>query len=519
MNLVHLSRLRFFERVFDSAGVGAVISDADGQIVDANRAAEQFLGWNAGELAGRRVPELVPPGRAPILLSHVLEAGGRWSGPLQLRRKSGAINSAHLEIRVVHDENGEPIATVGFLSDDWADRRRSARLQSLAALGAALNAEPELPHLLERICQEAHALFGVSGVYLTRYDEQANELVGLASSGGFARPAPEQRTPLPSREDQLAEAIFQRRPVIIHDVQPEGSYVELIRLYQVKACLLAPLVRGDRVLGLLALLDAERGDRFGPEDAELAQAFAELAAVAIEDARLHAAERKRNERLLALAQINALLNERLERAAVLEAITAGARRLLDVEEVLVWRLAEPGGPLRLAHFASACAIDPDAELNLNGSRMGQVMRSGETWQIPDIWSDRMFHRHARLHPDGEACGLRGCLMIPLIAHGRPLGGITIFSRQVRTFDAEDVELAQAFGHQAALAVQHAETLARQRQASRLEQLVARARRLPPRDRRTVEQILDAAERLVELGESCGFAAESGVGDQESGVRV
>ena len=65
-----------------------------------------------------------------------------------------------------------------------------------------------------------------------------------------------------------------------------------------RSSLLVPLVRADRVLGLLALNDTKAPDRFRPEDAELAGAFAEIAVTALEDARLHAAERKKSERQL-----------------------------------------------------------------------------------------------------------------------------------------------------------------------------------------------------------------------------
>jgi GAF domain-containing protein len=90
-------------------------------------------------------------------------------------------------------------------------------------------------------------------------------------------------------------------------------------------------------------------------------------------------------------------------------------------------------------------------------------------------------------------------MVPLVARGRPLGGIAIFTEEIRDFDPEEVELAQAFGHQAALTVQNAETLARERQAGRLEHLLQRSDSLSPDDRRQVEQLLEVAERIIELG--------------------
>jgi GAF domain-containing protein len=258
--------------------------------------------------------------------------------------------------------------------------------------------------------------------------------------------------------------------------------------------LAVPLLRQGELLGVLALGDIHSAQRFGREDADLLQGYAELAAAALADARLHAAARAKADRLMALAHVGRLLTASLERRAVFEAIVDGVERLLGVDSVRIWLLETPDGPFRMAYGRAPRENMPSFTLDLHASTLGQVVQSRRPWQCPDIWQTRL-----RVMSAADV-GLRSCLMIPLIAHGRLLGGLSIFSRQVRTFDAEDVELVQAFGDQAALAVQHAETLARERQASRLEQILARARRLQPEDRRHVEELLAFAERLVELGE-------------------
>jgi GAF domain-containing protein len=125
--------------------------------------------------------------------------------------------------------------------------------------------------------------------------------------------------------------------------------------------------------------------------------------------------------------------------------------------------------------------------------MGEVVQTGRPWQAPDVG------RRGWLQPDSPVADLHGCLVVPLIARGRPLGGLALFSKHIRTFDHEDVELAQAFADQAALALQNADRLARERRPGRLERQLQRPGGLSPRDRQHVEQLLEAAERIVELG--------------------
>jgi GAF domain-containing protein len=86
----------------------------------------------------------------------------------------------------------------------------------------------------------------------------------------------------------------------------------------------------------------------------------------------------------------------------------------------------------------------------------------------------------------------------MVVEGRPLGAINLFSKQIRIFEAEDIELAQTFGHQAAIAVRNAQIVARERQLNHFERLIEKSKGLPPRDRHTVEHLLRAAERMIEL---------------------
>jgi PAS domain S-box-containing protein len=497
---VSLTRLRFFERLFHDTAIGAMVFDLQGRVTHVNPAAARLLGWDAKELIGRPVSDLAAPGTQPML-QWVLDSGQSWSGILPRRRKSGSVFQARAVISIVRDEIDEPLALISFFVDDTPNQRRRARLASLAALGAALNAEPDPDALLVRICQEARDLFRAEGVYLARLDDTTRELVGLIGSGPLADQVSGHRVPLAGPADALGRAIAERCAIIQHHVRPKGEHAELIAALRVRSTLLAPLLSGERVLGLLALTDTRHDDRFGPEDAELAQAFAEIAAVAIESARLHQAARTRSERLLTLARVNQLLTASLEREEVLQAITDGARRLLGVDDVSVWLLQEPAEPFHLAHYVTKSGQVPSRALDRHTSKLAKILASSRPWQTADLVVEGSQPDALHRFEGVRARGGRGCLMVPLAAHDRPLGGIMFVSHAVRTFDREEVELAQAFARQAALALQNAETLATERQASRLRLLLQRSKSLDPHDRLLVEQLLAAAERVIELADA------------------
>jgi PAS domain S-box-containing protein len=494
---VQLTSLRFFGHVFTSAGLAALVTDLQGRIQHANPAAEKLLGWGPGELRDHSVEELVAPGQAPVLVDQALAAGGVWSGRMLERRKSGAVIPVRLTVSVIRDGAGDPIALLSLMSDHTQHERQQARLRSLVGLSVALNAESDLNVLLGTICEEARAFFAVDGVYLSRFDDETRELVGLAAAGPGSAGFDQTRFPLPdATQSGAARALVERRPIVSHyGDASDAHYPELARAYQLRSVLSVPLLSGERLLGLLVMNDARQAERFTPRDLTLARDFAELAAVALENARLHQAERRMSERLRELAHVGQLLTLSLERDKVFEAISAGARRLLGIDEARIWLLETPDGPLRLAHAMMASRRAPVPEMVYANTLLATVYRTGEVWQTANIlaeprWTDRDYVMEH---------GLDTCMVIPLEIQGRLLGGITFLARGSRVFNDGDVELARAFGHQAAIAVQNAETLARERHASRLERLLETAQSLRPEDRQRVRNLLDAAERLVEMG--------------------
>lgn len=488
-----LNRLRAFKHVCQSLGRAAIMWDLTGRIEQANPAAERLFGWNAGELAERKIQELVAPGQPAVLLDDVVAAEGCWTGVLGQRRKSGAVFQASLTVTVVADPFGEPLGLVGLIEDYSPSRRRRARLNGLMRLGAALNAEHDPSAVLERLCRDARELFAVDGALLSSLEERTNELVFLTADGPNTEPVIGRRRPLDNPETATVRAVLSRRPEVRRYESPETT-PDYVRPLGTKCALAVPLVRGERLLGVLTLTDTQRNDRFGPEEADHARVFAQLAAVALQDARLHQAERVENDRWLTLAGVSQLLTASVPRRAVFEAVTSGALRLLKVDEVRLWLLEESaGGPFRLAHVAPDAPSTMPTTQGFFESRMGQVIRAGAPWQAEDLASEDPEHWSITIER-----GLRSCLAVPLIAGERRLGCINILSKSRRRFDPDDLDLARAFADQAALAVRNAQTFESSIQDGRLATLLQRAQRLSASDQQRVRTLLGSAEWLLQL---------------------
>jgi PAS domain S-box-containing protein len=498
--LRQLRDLRLFERIFRCFGQAALAIDHQGLISELNPAASELLGWPAEELMGRPISALLAEGQTPLEVRET--RGGVWSGDRCLARADGTTLPARCTVSVLRDGGGEAHGLVVVLADASVAHRERARLASLRKLSESLNSEGDPLDILALICREAKALFDADSVYLMSYDERTDELVGQVAIGLLEAEFQHHRYPLSDLTVRIVRAAVRREVVIDNAPRARGRHRRRFERLGVHADLAIPLLRGERLLGALSLLAREPGVSFTDADAELARAFAELAAVAIESARLHEARRARRAQLLALAGVNAMLAASQEREQIFATIAEGTHRLLRVDEVRLWLLDGPSDSLRLTHlYPPAPDLEPPVVL-LRSSHLGAVLQTGEPWQSADVGADEQ-HFNWQYTRDG---GFRSCLIVPLISYGRPLGCVSMLTREPRRFEADEIELALTLGTQATLAVWNAEQLQEERLALRLDELISRAEQLRPRDRRLLDQVIAAAERIVDLAEGRGERA-------------
>jgi GAF domain-containing protein len=145
-----------------------------------------------------------------------------------------------------------------------------------------------------------------------------------------------------------------REPLIVEDVRSDEPLARALRetageeldatYGYIRAWMGVPLVVKDRVVGMLSLDHSEPG-YYAAEDADLAMAFADQVAAAIDNVRLYEAEQERleeSERRRQVAEglrdILGVLNSNRALEEVLDAIVDQALRLLGADGGAVYRL-------------------------------------------------------------------------------------------------------------------------------------------------------------------------------------
>ncbi len=196
----------------------------------------------------------------------------------------------------------------------------------------------DTPRLLRLILERAASLVGADDGFLYLFDLDRKRLTVHAGTGVFARQIGFTLAPGEGVAGRVAAA---GEPFAVDDYATWGGRARSLDALRFHATVGVPLRGSDGVIGVIGLARTAPGAPFGPEEVGLLDRFGRLAAIALDNARLHEnaqaelTERRRTEEDL-LDAVSRLSRSELElRQAQAETI----RRLADAAE---FRDAETG---------------------------------------------------------------------------------------------------------------------------------------------------------------------------------
>ncbi|MBE9534172.1 MAG: PAS domain S-box protein [Proteobacteria bacterium] len=143
-----------FRSVFEAAGVGIVMVDLEGEVLQVNKAYCRFLGFTEQELMKQDIFKLTHPDDREKT-RHSLEAlisGQRYYVEYEKRylHKDGAVIWGHTTVSLVHDANKNPLYFVGLVQN-ITDRKlaEEALQESEALLSVIFNESTQLMGLMK----------------------------------------------------------------------------------------------------------------------------------------------------------------------------------------------------------------------------------------------------------------------------------------------------------------------------------------------------------------------------------
>ena len=359
-----------------------------------------------------------------------------------------------------------------------ADRTRE--LQTVLQVSRQVASTLELPPLLSQILDQLRAVvdYRFARLFIMENDtpvllEERGEAVALADVY-YLGALPETEAVLSRGEPLLLADTGQPSPFVEHlrRVAAERGNTDLMDT--IGSILSLPLMARERRVGIMTLVHGQRG-YYTPPRVEVAMAFAAQAAVAIENARLFAAEGERVEQLRVINQVSQSiagildLDGLLRETAVLIHQRFGYYHVgiaLVEGDYVVYR----GGAGQLVSDEGEILFSPN-QLRIGKEGLtGRAAATGLVLLSPDVSHDPRYVPLAGLSTRSE-------VVVPIKSKELVIGVIDIQSERLDDFDESDVDLLRSLANQLAVAIENARLYEQAGQLAALEERQKLAREL------------------------------------------
>lgn len=422
---VEAERLRYQE-LFEFAPDGYLVTDVNGTIQEANRAAVMMLNIESRFLVGKPLSIFIAqPERCRFYalltqLSHV-DRIQEWEVGLEPRK--GTPLEAALSVTPVHDKEGKRMA-LRWLLHDITDRKRAEEQRRLLAYEQAAREAAEAHGKRSTFLAEASRVLASSLDYQTTLRRVAQLAVptladwcfidiienNLADRGepvvAASEPVKEalllklrRRYPLPFNADNDTARVLQTgEPELVSEipdsfllsVAQDEEHLSWLRQFKAKSYMVVPLTARRRKLGTMTFVSSQPERHYSRVDLMIAVELAQRCAIAIDNARLYQDAQEANrikDEFLAIVShelrtpLNAILgwvnilrnrkvNESLTTRA-LETIERNAKSqtkliedILDISRIIRGNIRLNTAPVHLASLIHAVIenVRPTAEI-------------------------------------------------------------------------------------------------------------------------------------------------------------
>jgi len=387
-------------------------------------------------------------------------------------------------------------------------RRRALELGSLARISATLSSTLELDQVLQTIVTSVFEVVGCHRSAIFVRDEESG-LLRMAAAHGLDGAAVAEVQPMPIEPGGQAHAVATGKPVIVEDVTGDPKLRRLAPLAdeeEVAAFVVVPLQVEGRPIGMLSVLFTQP-HRFADTEQDLLTAFADQAAIAIENARLYAhTDQELQRRAAALAGIQRVVQElsvTLDRESILRQVLEEALHLSDAARCAILLYDSRSSRWQLGLGVGYTEQEQDAlrrrlEVLSGEDGLVEMAHAGPPFYLADTTGEE----------EAGWPGARPVLLAPIRYRDSLDGAILLESPRRGAFDAETRQFVETLAAQAAVALADA-----RRYQEQLEQTALLRRRADQlshvlqisqaaRSDRPLEEVLEETARAVR--ESVGF---------------
>jgi GAF domain-containing protein/DNA-binding response OmpR family regulator/HPt (histidine-containing phosphotransfer) domain-containing protein len=329
-------------------------------------------------------------------------------------------------------------------------QQRLKELATLTDIGQALlSSTLRAEMLFQVIYEQTQRVMYAENMYAALYDAERHE-VEVAFSHNWAEQVPGTRRP--AEAGLIGYVIKTRQALLLYEGMPEAAIPPGAGgvVAPVAAWLAAPMLIGDRLLGVMAVLHYTDRTAYNEWHRMLLEAVANQAAVALENARLFSVTQRRVNELATLTDISRLLSATLRMDDLLQLIYDQTRRVMYAENMFIAIHDPVNEEVEFAFSRALNDLPPGSRAPAEAGLTGEILRTRESLLFRDLPGDPMQGAEVIGHPAAAWLG------VPMVIGERTLGVIAVqHYTDPFAYDESHRALLEAIAGQAAIALENA----------------------------------------------------------------
>jgi diguanylate cyclase (GGDEF)-like protein/PAS domain S-box-containing protein len=292
-----------YRNVFGNSPLAVILWDTNYHILDWNQRAEQVFGWTREEILGESILEtLFLPEEAEKFTKTTQLIGSNRSPDVfigQNKTRDKGLITCEWRNTTVDDQQGQSIVMVSlgldvtrrsYLEQQEYEQRQLA--EAMTSIASLLNSSLALDEVLDQIFGNLSRVVPYESANLMLRE---GDYVQLVRKEGYDQEEPFMEYLPISQLYYLNKMLVTRQPVVVADIKNDPHWVVSDKFPLLRSYMGAPLLFRDTVIGFLNV-DSTQVHFFDDTLIQRLKAFADQAAVAIENARLY--EQAQEESLL-----------------------------------------------------------------------------------------------------------------------------------------------------------------------------------------------------------------------------
>ena len=358
-------------------------------------------------------------------------------------------------------------------------QQRAAEIETIAGIGAQINADLNLDHLLKNISDSIVERLNryYSHIYLLNDAQDTLFLAAGAGEVGDVLAARGHQIALSAERSLVARAARSKEVVVIDNVRQEPDWLANDLLPETRSEMAVPILLGDELIGVLDIQDSKLS-AFSAIQAETKYILANQIAVAIRNAETFEHEqesRRQNEQRAAeletVAQVSTTASNILDVDELVHTISELTKAAFDLYHAHIYLFDEQSDQLVLAGGAGEAGqimVTNGHAISLQHptSIVARAGRERRGVMVNDVYNSPTFMPNPML-PE-----TRSELAVPMLVGDQLIGVMDVQSAQENNFDRNDMQIKTILAAQVAVSVQNAWAFQRSQEIAERERATA-----------------------------------------------